>query len=180
MNDKIKCIIICVFFLIFGIPSVLSADSKNIWYDDSCIKELQGFQGNGMEWKQHVSKVFVGEVVWAQPQEEGGYVDFPMDNRSREVKYRITEVLIGDMKLGNKIKLRQRGSGPGAEVFSPEAKFIIGINTRLYMKFSQQAPNGVVAWVLPRNPKNREKAKTFIQCIQDRGIVKAMEKENEY
>ena len=37
-----------------------------------------------------------------------------------------------------------------------------------------------VAWELPLTLENRESAKNFIQCIHDRGIVKAMEKESEY
>ena len=39
--------------------------------------------------------------------------------------------------------------------------------------------NSKVAWELPLNPANREITKNFIQCIHDKGIVKAMEKENE-
>lgn len=173
-----------VLFLIFVTPAVLSADSKNLWQDNSCIKELKNRvmpweKGIPWQaWQQQVSKVFVGEVVRAQPRKEAGDIDCGIG--TRDVKHRITEVLMGDMKLGSEIKLDHRWCGPGKEIYFPEAKFIIGLNTRVDKNFSETAPpNGAIAWGLPFNPENRGNAETFIQCIQDLGLVKAMEKEKE-
>ena len=176
-----------VFFLIFVVPSVLSADSKNIWQDDSCIVELKNSNlpevihvTRWSSWHQHVSKVFVGEVIWAQPPEEAvthacGFAGF---NR-RDVRHKVMEILMGDMKLGSEVTLTHDWCDFFEEIYPLGAKFIIGLNFTLYSKFPEREPNGKVAWELPFNPENRENAKTFIQCIQDLGLVKAMEEENE-
>ena len=186
-----------VLFLIFGIPSVLSADSKNIWQDNSCITELiirsrpeaenkflkEYIQKEGRSfyqgWRQHVSRVFVGEVVWAQPRKDAEHIGCGLGIGSRNVRHRVKEVLLGDLQAGSEVMVGHEWCELYPEIYHLGAKFIIGLNTRFYKNFPEQAPpNGMFAWELPFSPQNREIAKTFIQCIQDRGIVKAMEKEN--
>ena len=166
-----------VFFLIFGIPSVLSADSKNIWKDNSCITQFQGY---GMSWHQHVSKVFVGEVVWAQPRKEVELFECGFAVGSRNVRHKIIEVFMGRMELGSDVTLAHVWCGIFEEKYVPGTKFIVGLNTPIYKNFPEQAPkHGAVAWELPLNLENRKKAKTFIKCIEGLGLVKEMLKENE-
>ena len=166
-----------VLFLIFVIPSILSANSKNIWQDESCIKEIDGY---GMSWQQQVSIVFVGEVVWAQPREEADNINCGIAVGSRYVRHKVIEVLMGRMELDSKLELRHQWCEFYEDKYTPGTKFVIGLNTHfnsniLDLGFKKEA----VAWELPLNPENREKAKTFIQCIQDLGIGKEMLKENE-
>ena len=82
---------------------------------------------------------------------------------------------MGDMDLDSEVTLAHNWCAFFQEKYHLGAKFIIGLSV-----VRDWAPEqGEVAWELPFNPENREKAKNFIQCIHDKGIVKAMEKEKE-
>ena len=184
-----------ITFLIFNTPSVLSADSddsKNIWLDNSCITELKNseypwlkklFENRPSPWdssRQHVSSVFVGEVVWAQLRKEVEFVDCGMGVGARDVRYRVTEVLMGDLKVGSEVKLRHDWCSFFDDIYIPGNKIIIGFNERTYSNFPELASLiGKVNWELPFSPEKHEIAKTFIQCIHDKGIVKAMEEVKE-
>ena len=120
-------------------------------------------------------KSLSGEVIWAQPREEVDDMVCGMGIGFRYVRHKIVEVLLGDLKAESELKISHHWCEFYEERFPIGAKLIIGLNTRI-----NRAPeHGKVAWELPFNPENREKAKTFIQCVRDKGILKAIEKENE-
>ena len=198
MKNKIKRIIICILFLIFVVPSVLSADSQNPKKDVSCIagiysrdKPLPNRLFEPMAWKQQASIIFVGEVVWAEPRKEA---DFPCGIAvgSRKVRSRVTEILMGDVKPGMEIDLIHDWCEFFEEKYSTDAKLIISLiphyysykedtSKKLYSfipRAGRSWKGSKVAWELPLNPENREKTKTFIQCIQDLGLVKKMLEED--
>jgi len=190
-----------IFFLIVSVPSIPSADSNdpiNIWQDNSCITELKFQSGSEVTkklikeriqergrsswqgWHQHVSTVFVGKVVWAQPREEADRIACGIAIGSRYVRHSVTEVLLGDIWVGSEIKVRHDWCEFYKDKYLPGAMFIIGLNTRFYKNIPEMAtPNGKLGWELPFSPANREIAQNFIQCIHEIGIVKAMEEEKE-
>lgn len=179
---------IIIFFLIFGTPSLLSADSQKTEQDVSCIAELYSHLGplpkrlfQSMAWKQQVSILFVGEVVWAQPREEAEFIACGIAVGSRYVRYRVIENLMGDVELGPEIKLRPDWCEFYEERYSLGAKLIVVLVPHSYSNLSDLGPwgwkNSKVAWELPLNAENRGKATTFIQCIQDLGLVEKMLKE---
>lgn len=157
-----------ILFLVLA-SSNLEADPPKPF---TCDKYL----GEPGKWGQEVGLIFVGQVIEVSFRGKAPN-EFECDHTSHgasvPIRYRIVEVLRGDLRAGTEVRVGRSLCGFVREDFPPGKRNIVAVEkchplaTCKYQLIERDHYKHYFSEYIPYTLENRNKAKLFISCLKE-------------